>query len=184
MRERFSWKWDRPSGSRSLACRRGAGWRGRFAVPSTRPWVDAMAQTPCVPQQAALPPVASHLAGPQPVEVYVAYGLAQNPDVQAAKHRVRAAAERVPQAASLPDPMLGRHRLSSARADGRRPATVQHERQPETPLARQARHEGCGRRSGDKRRPGPTGGGRTGGRRKGEAGLLRLVLLRASHPHN
>ena len=68
--------------------------------------VNAMAQAPSIPAQAAVPPVAQTLAGPQPVEVYIGYALAQNPDIQAARKRVEAAGERVPQAASLQDPTL------------------------------------------------------------------------------
>lgn len=55
----------------------------------------------------ALPPVAPELEGPQPVGVYVDFALAQNPDIEAARKRVDAAAYRVPQAASLKDPMFG-----------------------------------------------------------------------------
>ncbi len=69
--------------------------------------VHSMAEAPSTPPQATVPPVVSPLAGPQPVESYVAYALAQNPDIQAARKRVEAAANRVPQAASLQDPTLG-----------------------------------------------------------------------------
>jgi len=41
-----------------------------------------------------------------PVEEYVAYALAQNPQIQAKRNRVEAAAQRVPQAASLRDPRV------------------------------------------------------------------------------
>lgn len=58
------------------------------------------------PAIAAVPPVAQMLAGPQPVEVYIQYALAQNPEIQSARKRVDALASRVPQAASLDDPML------------------------------------------------------------------------------
>jgi outer membrane protein TolC len=54
---------------------------------------------------ATMPQVQS-LAGPHPVDEYVAFALAQNPQVQAQRKRVEAAAMRVPQAASLKDPML------------------------------------------------------------------------------
>ncbi len=54
-----------------------------------------------------MPPVTPSLAGPQPVEVYIEYALDQNPDVRVARKRIEAAAERVPQAASLKDPTLG-----------------------------------------------------------------------------
>lgn len=50
--------------------------------------------------------MAPELAGPQSVETYIGYALAQNPDIHAARKRVEAAAMRVPQAASLQDPML------------------------------------------------------------------------------
>lgn len=51
-------------------------------------------------------PVAAELTGPQPIETYVAFALSQNAGVQAARKRMEAAAMRVPQAASLRDPML------------------------------------------------------------------------------
>lgn len=54
----------------------------------------------------AVPPTAPDLGGPQPVEVYIRYALSQNPDIEAARKRVDAAAYRVPQAASLDDPMV------------------------------------------------------------------------------
>ncbi len=69
--------------------------------------VNAMAQAPVIAAPIRLPPVAPPLAGPQPVEAYVQYALAQNPDVQAARKRIEAAANRVPQAASLQDPTVG-----------------------------------------------------------------------------
>ncbi len=59
------------------------------------------------PAVEAVPPGAADLGGPQPVEVYISYALSQNPDVEAARKRVDAAAYRVPQAASLRDPMFG-----------------------------------------------------------------------------
>ena len=55
---------------------------------------------------AAIAPVAHSLAGPHAVESYVAYALAHNPEIHAAKSQVAAAAYRVPQAASLRDPRL------------------------------------------------------------------------------
>ncbi len=66
----------------------------------------AVAQAPVAAPQATVPAVAQELAGPQPVEVYIAYALAQNPEIQAARKRVEAAGLRVPQAASLDDPTL------------------------------------------------------------------------------
>lgn len=51
-------------------------------------------------------PVIHELAGPQSVEACIQFALSQNPGIQAARKRVDAAAMRVPQAASLQDPML------------------------------------------------------------------------------
>ncbi|GAG01476.1 unnamed protein product, partial [marine sediment metagenome] len=59
------------------------------------------------PAVEAVPPVAPDLGSPQPVEVYISYALSQNPDIEAARKRVDAAAYRVPQAASLRDPTFG-----------------------------------------------------------------------------
>lgn len=58
------------------------------------------------PTDEVLNPVAHELAGPQSLETYIQFALAQNPGIQAARKRVDAAAMRVPQAASLKDPML------------------------------------------------------------------------------
>jgi cobalt-zinc-cadmium efflux system outer membrane protein len=55
----------------------------------------------------AATPAADGLVGPQPVETYVRYALDNNPDIQAARQRVAAARNRIPQAGSLEDPMLG-----------------------------------------------------------------------------
>ncbi len=52
-------------------------------------------------------PVAENYAGPHPVESYIELGLRQNPEIQEARLNVEMMANRVPQAASLPDPMLG-----------------------------------------------------------------------------
>ncbi|MGD9722642.1 MAG: TolC family protein [Pirellulales bacterium] len=54
----------------------------------------------------ALDPQIPQLAGPHPVEDYVSYALQQNPQIQAKRNRVEAAAQRVPQAASLRDPTV------------------------------------------------------------------------------
>ena len=51
-------------------------------------------------------PAVEGLAGPVPVETVVAYALANNPEIQAARYRARSLGARVPQAASLPDPEL------------------------------------------------------------------------------
>lgn len=55
----------------------------------------------------SVPVADSGLAGPQPVEALISYALSQNPDIEAARKMVDAAAYRVPQAASLKDPTLG-----------------------------------------------------------------------------
>lgn len=58
------------------------------------------------PAEGAVNPVFDELAGPQPVETYINFALSQNAGVQAARKSMEAAAMRVPQAASLKDPML------------------------------------------------------------------------------
>jgi outer membrane protein, heavy metal efflux system len=74
-----------------------------YAAVANRMAQAAQDPTPAI---AALPPVASPLAGPQPVETCIAYALAQNPDIQVGRKNVEAAAARVPQAASLQDPTV------------------------------------------------------------------------------
>lgn len=69
------------------------------AMQSTAPGPIAVA--------ASLPPVVMELAGPHPVEQYVAYAISQHPEIQAARKVIEAKASRVPQAASLKDPTLG-----------------------------------------------------------------------------
>jgi outer membrane protein TolC len=59
-----------------------------------------------LPADAAISPIADELAGPQAVDTYIRFALSQNAGVQAARKRMEAAAMRVPQAASLKDPML------------------------------------------------------------------------------
>ncbi|MDC0936459.1 TolC family protein [Pirellulales bacterium] len=56
---------------------------------------------------AAVPPPMVQFDGPQPLDRLIQFALAQNPQVQAARKRIDAAAHQVPVAASLPDPMLG-----------------------------------------------------------------------------
>ncbi len=56
---------------------------------------------------AAANPVAHDLAGPHPVQEYIYAGLQQNSEIQEVRLMVESLANRVPQAASLPDPMLG-----------------------------------------------------------------------------
>lgn len=59
-----------------------------------------------LPDPRIVAPVVDSLGGPHPVGEYLAVALAQNPAIQAARHQVAAMAYRVPQAASLQDPML------------------------------------------------------------------------------
>ena len=59
------------------------------------------------PAIAAVAPVVSDLEGPHSVDEYVIFALAQNPRIQAASKRVEASGNRIAQAASLDDPMLG-----------------------------------------------------------------------------
>lgn len=54
----------------------------------------------------AVSPVIDEFSGPQPLEAFIQYAIFQNAGVQAARKRIDAAAMRVPQAASLKDPML------------------------------------------------------------------------------
>ena len=56
---------------------------------------------------AAAAPLADRFAGPHGVETYVQYARDNNPDIQAARQRVAAASNRIPQVRSLPDPTLG-----------------------------------------------------------------------------
>lgn len=60
-----------------------------------------------VPAITASSPVVSDLAGPHTVDEYVVFALGQNPRIQAASKRVEASGNRIAQAASLEDPMLG-----------------------------------------------------------------------------
>lgn len=59
------------------------------------------------PEIAAEIPVVSELSGTHTVDEFVHFALAQSPLIQAARKRVEASGHRVPQAASLDDPMLG-----------------------------------------------------------------------------
>lgn len=60
-----------------------------------------------VPVAAAIPSVISPLEGQHPVEEFIQYALQQNPEIQAARKKIDAAAYQVPVAASLQDPMVG-----------------------------------------------------------------------------
>jgi outer membrane protein TolC len=59
------------------------------------------------PGASAVAPVIPDFEGPHTVEEYIQIALSQNPEIQAARKRMEAAAYQVPVAASLPDPMLG-----------------------------------------------------------------------------
>lgn len=84
---------------------------GCYCIPCSEadfaaiPCITPLDFDPAAPQ-AATNPVASELAGPHPVEAYVAVALQQNPRVHAARKTVVAKANRVPQAGSLEDPMV------------------------------------------------------------------------------
>jgi outer membrane protein TolC len=52
-------------------------------------------------------PVLEQLDGPRPVQEFIQIGLLQNSEIQEMRLMVESVANRVPQAASLPDPMLG-----------------------------------------------------------------------------
>ena len=67
---------------------------------------DATAAATTSAATAATSPVVPELEGPHTLEEYVDFGLSQNPQIQAARMRVEAAAAKVPQAASLQDPIL------------------------------------------------------------------------------
>lgn len=54
----------------------------------------------------AVNPVVEELAGPHPLDDYVRYALAQNPEIQAARKRIDALSYQVPVASALPDPLL------------------------------------------------------------------------------
>lgn len=57
--------------------------------------------------ESAKVPVLPELTGPRPVEEYIGFALSQSPRIQAARKRLEARGFRVPQAASLEDPMFG-----------------------------------------------------------------------------
>lgn len=58
------------------------------------------------PAATALPDSSPDLAGPHSVDEYIQVALAQNPEIQAVRKRLEAAAYQVPVAASLQDPMV------------------------------------------------------------------------------
>ena len=88
-----------------------AGCRAPYGTgdPEYAAVTSAMADAPYYPEKAMAltAPVLEALAGPHSVEEYVEYALSQNPDIQAARKQVEMAAYRVPQQASLQDPILG-----------------------------------------------------------------------------
>jgi outer membrane protein TolC len=84
-------------------------WHHALAVLALCPLLRAgagRAQIVRLPDAEIIAPASESLAGPHPVGEYVAVALAQNPTIQAARQEVLARAYRVPQAASLQDPML------------------------------------------------------------------------------
>lgn len=84
-------------------------WRYTLLVLALCPLFNAeagRAQIVRLPNAGIVAPVSESLAGPHPVGEYIAVALAQNPTIQAARQEVAARAYRVPQAASLQDPML------------------------------------------------------------------------------
>ena len=73
-----------------------------IALPS-----QLAALTPVTPQSRTITaPVVPELSGEHRLDEYIAFALRQNADVQAARLRVAAMANRAPQAASLEDPLL------------------------------------------------------------------------------
>ena len=80
----------------------------KYGIPNTRQVSHSVHQawrTPA-PEIEAVNPVVSQLEGPHAVEEYIQFALEQNPEVQAARKRMEAAAHQVPVAASLQDPMV------------------------------------------------------------------------------
>lgn len=71
-------------------------------------WMAAQMDAGCYTQCSAIMTLAEQpeLSGPQPVERLIDWALAQNPAVEAARKQMEAASYRIPQAASLEDPML------------------------------------------------------------------------------
>lgn len=86
-----------------------AGCRGRAGLEPAFARIDqnvALAATGQTTVDDALNPVFEELSGPQPIETLLQIGLQNNPAIAEARMRIAAAAERIPQAASLDDPML------------------------------------------------------------------------------
>ncbi len=71
-----------------------------------RPHLASPASHAQTPAQPVPQPNTGPFPTPVPVGQLVGYALANNPEVQAARHRARALANRVPQEAALPDPNL------------------------------------------------------------------------------
>ena len=93
-----------------LAALLAAGCRNARQIRDAE-YLDVVQQTAraaelATPAAASLPPVLQDLSGPQPVEMLVDYALLQNPEIHAARKRVDALGNRVPQAASLADPTV------------------------------------------------------------------------------
>ncbi len=89
----------------STGCRSGGNTRDVRFNQLSRDYVVAQQQPAYA--VAAANPVAPQYSGPHSVEEYLELGLTQNPEIEEARLMVESLANRVPQAASLPDPMLG-----------------------------------------------------------------------------
>jgi outer membrane protein TolC len=89
----------------STGCRSGGNTRDVRFNRLSRDYVAAQQQPAYA--VAAANPVAPQYSGPHSVEEYLELGLSQNPEIEEARLMVESLANRVPQAASLPDPMLG-----------------------------------------------------------------------------
>lgn len=89
----------------STGCRSGGSTRDVRFNQLSRDYVVAQQQPAYA--VAAANPVTPQFSGPHSVEEYLQLGLTQNPEIDEARLMVESLANRVPQAASLPDPMMG-----------------------------------------------------------------------------
>lgn len=89
----------------SIGCRTGGQTLDRRYRQLSHDYVAAQSQN--VYTTSAVTPVAPQYTGPHTVEEYLQLGLTNNPEIQEARLMVESLANRVPQAASLPDPMMG-----------------------------------------------------------------------------
>ncbi len=86
----------------SLGCRSGGHTNDERYNRLSSTYINAQNQ----PTYASTP-VFEQFSGPHSIEEYLQLGLKQNPEIQEVRLMVESLANRVPQAASLPDPMLG-----------------------------------------------------------------------------